>query len=119
MATMTRDRAAILAELEAAAADVDAADVRLRVAEAYEAVTAAPGLWYRPVDAAATVYVVGCNGAAIGMAWPCGAPFGRWRSALFGPASVATERLGPFRTGRAAAAAIATAAGVRPEHPQA
>ncbi len=114
---MTTDRTAIEAELAAAAAAVDAAEVRLQVAEAYEAVTARPGLWYRPVDAAGAVYVVGCNGVAIGMAWPgvAGQPVGGWRSARFGTACVERHRLGPFQTGRAAAAALAEACGVVPE----
>ncbi len=110
MTTETRDRESILAELSAAVAAVEAVDARLQVAGAYEAVTARPGLWYRPVDAAATVYVVGCNGAAIGLAWPNGRLFGRWEAARFG-----ADRAGPFMTGRAAAAALAAECGLTPD----
>lgn len=112
-----RDRDAILAELDAAVDEIRGAERRLSVALAYENVTARPGLWFRAVEPKMSVWVVGCNGEAIGMLWPGDRPFGTWTAARFGPAAVEQDRLGPFRHGRAAAVALAAACGVVPELP--
>lgn len=109
------DRSTVLDRLTAARSDRDQAEARLTAAEALDWVTSHQvGLWYAPVDATEALYVVACNGQVIGWisrgegnhllrGWTA-APF----SAGDGPP------LGPFHTGRAAAAALARACGMSP-----
>jgi hypothetical protein len=60
------------------------------------------------------VYAVACDGALIGLMWPGaeGHILGGWTCA---PDTTA-PRLGPFRTARVAAAALAERCNVRPQH---
>lgn len=107
-------REQIAAEMAAAREAESAAADRARAAQALAEVTAKPGLWYRPVGDDEQEYVVGCDGRALGRMWrgADGTLLHGWTCAPFG----ATERLGPHRTARACAAALATACGVTPTH---
>jgi hypothetical protein len=91
-------------QLAAAQAGAGAAETRLYAAEALAHVTAQPGLWYAPDSPDQTRYVVGCNGAVIGYLWPAhpGQVLTGWTAAQ----SERDDRLGPFPTARAAAAAL-------------
>jgi hypothetical protein len=111
---MQYTREAITTELVAALGDVDQADARLFAADALNDVTSRPGLRYAPTSAARSSYVVACDGHPIGQLWPGPGRhvIGGWTAAPFG----STERLGPFHTARAAAAALATACGLSPCH---
>jgi hypothetical protein len=111
---MQYTREAITAELVAAQAEVDQADARLYAADALDDVISTPGLRYASASADRSSYVVGCDGQPIGRLWPGAGRhvIGGWTAAPFG----STERLGPFHTARAAAAALAKACGVSPSH---
>jgi hypothetical protein len=107
-------REQIVAELAEAQAAVDDAAARMYAADALHEVTSLPGLRYAPATADLSSYVVGCDGQAIGRMWrgPEGHLLGGWTCAPFG----ATDRLGPYQTARAAAAALAQECGVTPTH---
>ena len=108
-------REQVVGELAAATEDAGRADARLRAARAVDDVTSHPGLRYARLDDAGSVYVVACDGVVLGRSWPGpgGTLLAGWTCA---PLDDQGERLGPFRTGRAAAAALAAACGVTPRH---
>jgi hypothetical protein len=89
----------------AARDDVDRAEDALYEAEARAWVTHAPGLWYAPDRVDQSRYVVGYDGELVGYLWPArpGQLLAGWMAAR---AVDAEDRLGPFPTGRAAAAAL-------------
>jgi hypothetical protein len=111
---MQQTREAITAELVAALGEADQADARLFAADALDGVTSMPGLRYAPTSGDRSSYVVACDGQPIGQLWPGPGRhvIGGWTAAPFG----STDRLGPFHTARAAAAALASECGVSPCH---
>ncbi len=114
MTDPTPSREQIAAELVAAQAAADEAAVRLHAAEAFHHITSQPGLRYATIAPDSPEYVVGCDGQALGRMWrgPTGGLLHGWTCAPFG----ANDRLGPFHTARAAAAALAAACHVAPTH---
>ena len=111
---MTPTRDDIITELASAVDAADRADARLYAARALDEVTSLPGLRYAPTSPDQAVYVVGCDGQALGRMWrgPEGNLLHGWTCAPVG----ATDRLGPFKTARAAAAGLARACGTQPTH---
>lgn len=111
---MSPSREDIIGEFLTALTEADAAEARLYSAEALDQVTSFPGLRYASMSADRSSYVVGCDGQAIGWLWPSAEKyvFGGWTAAPFGT----SDRLGPFRTARAAAAGLAEACKVSPRH---
>jgi hypothetical protein len=111
---MLHTREAITAELVTAQAEIDQAEARMFAAAALDEAISAPGLRYAPTSGDRSSYVVACDGQAIGQLWPGPGRhvIGGWTAAPFGN----TDRLGPFHTARAAAAALAKACGVSPCH---
>lgn len=104
----------IIDQLAAASVDVDRAAARMTAAEALADAVSLPGLRYEAADAAHSVYVVACDGRPIGFLWP--GPDGRQLGGWTCAEQPDGERLGPYRTARAAAAALASAVGVSPTH---
>src|SRR5215467_1272317 len=96
-----RDRMADAAEARRVLGE---AEDRASEAEAWEDVVSRPGLRYSPLDGSEMVYAVACDGTPIGRIWrgPEGALLGGWTCSRLD----SDERRGPFRTARAAAAAL-------------
>ncbi|ROO51480.1 hypothetical protein EDC02_6358 [Micromonospora sp. Llam0] len=110
------DRDAIVAVLAEASAAVDDADARMLAAEALAAVMSHPGLRYAAVNQPATRWVVACDGVLLGYLWSGpGRLLGGWTAARLDKLGE-SDRLGPFHTGRAAAAALARHCGANPRH---
>ena len=114
MINMEYTREAVTAQLIAAQAEVDRAEVSRHAADALDQVTSRSGLRYAPLSPDQRSYVVACNGEVIGQLWRGeeGHVLGGWTAARLG----GTDRLGPFHTARAAAAALAKASGICPDN---
>lgn len=92
-------------------AQIDGAADKLYAADNLEWVTSHPtGLWYAPITPDESVYVVAVNGTAIGQIWrgEQQTVLHGWTYAAFGD----SERHGPHRTARHAAAAMAQSLGI-------
>ncbi|MGH9380823.1 MAG: hypothetical protein ACRD2Z_09450 [Thermoanaerobaculia bacterium] len=109
---MEYSREAIAAQLAEARGGIDQAEAELHAAKALDEATSRPGLRYAALGPDQSSYVVACNGTVIGQIWrgKAGHALGDWTAARLG----STDRLGPFGTSRAAAAALAHACGVSP-----
>ncbi|MDG4768741.1 hypothetical protein [Solwaraspora sp. WMMD792] len=107
------DRVQALEKLTAAATAVDEAEAEMLAAAALDTVMSHPGLRYAPVDQRATRWVAACDGVLLGYLWSePGRLLGGWTAARLDE----SDRLGPFSTGRAAAAALARHCGAAPAH---
>lgn len=100
----------IILELDAATQGTLRAEERLYTADALAKAVSMPGLRYAPLTPARDAYVVACDGQVIGKMWPDEERhlLQGWTVAALGT----SQRLGPYRTARAAAAGLAKSLGV-------
>lgn len=100
----------IALELETATQETLRSEERLYAADAVAEAVSMPGLRYVPLTPARDAYVVACDGQVIGKMWPDEERhlLQGWTVAALGT----SQRLGPYRTARAAAAGLAKALSV-------